>query len=798
MEQTKKMLKISAIINLILAMFIIQIIKPWGIILGITGVILLSYTVLSKEELRKKRPILIAIDISMLILNMISFILLIIAIDQMTITEKEELEEKTKHPLISKEQKQMDWLIKLGLSMIMLSGILFATTSWNMISNLGKIIILIVIGIIFLLLSRFSEKTLKILKTTFAYYFLGLAFLLLGWIATLYFGILSPWFSYHGLGKSLAYTTTFICISIFTHFISKKFDRKEYQYISMMNIYLSIYHFLWWLQLPAQVIILLMIILSLGISIGEKRISNPQLQCVNQVISSLYWILILNTLQPDKIFLTILVILFNIINAFYCRIKNKSQIENFITIVSSYLLIIVGIINICPKINHYLIIIPCITIFSLWIRMNRFNQEKSLIYPNQIIYMVICFFSMIELKFQLYSSFSLEKTFPSPSCLLLMISLLYFGMNKLYAVDWKNNNNHQIENQTRPLSTFFLIYSIYHIINSKIILLEKTISLFSIAGLIFLGICLLIKKEEVQKKYFIAQIVLLILGMFSNYLFHPKVVDSIILLILSIYLYGKTKKDPTKSPYSYSLILIQLYFLFITMNILSITTYANCLLVILIYGIIRLLLTDQKRKKITEIAMVIPMYSFIQSIHTTIEITAILKNLLGIYIVLCITKGFIQDQKTKDTFSTIAIAILILGIIGTEGIWIGLYIGLLAIILILFSTYNKEYKKLFYLGIIITGLNIIIELQFYWQELPFWLYLLIAGIIIMMIATVKELKKNEEKNILEKQEIFASKILEKKQNNQQPTPIKNFCPNCGRKNENHGKYCPNCGTNLQN
>ena len=73
--------------------------------------------------------------------------------------------------------------------MITITGILFATTQWNVISNFVKVILLMLLGITFLCLSHFSEEKLKIEKTTFAYYIIGTAFLFLSWVGLVQFGL---------------------------------------------------------------------------------------------------------------------------------------------------------------------------------------------------------------------------------------------------------------------------------------------------------------------------------------------------------------------------------------------------------------------------------------------------------------------------------------------------------------------------------------------------------------------------------------------------------------------------------
>ena len=67
---------------------------------------------------------------------------------------------------ISSETKRIDILLKIGLAMILISGILFATSSWETIPDIVKVLGILLIGGIFLGLSKFSEEKLNIKKTT--------------------------------------------------------------------------------------------------------------------------------------------------------------------------------------------------------------------------------------------------------------------------------------------------------------------------------------------------------------------------------------------------------------------------------------------------------------------------------------------------------------------------------------------------------------------------------------------------------------------------------------------------------
>ena len=153
-------------------------------------------------------------------------------------------------------------------------------------------------------------------------------------------------------------------------------------------------------------------------------------------------------------------------------------------------------------------------------------------------------------------------------------------------------------------------------------------------------------------------------------------------------------------------------------------------------------------------------------------------------------------------------------------------------------TFNAEhYKKLFYCNIVITIVNIVVQLWEFWTQIPFYLYLLLVGIALIAFVTYKELHKKDnptptnqnninnmvnqipqqtfeqpvqnnqlpnQNNIEYQKEEEEVEQLEEPEGIKHPQPpqqtytptLAGFCPACGRKNEG-GKFCRSCGRNLQ-
>lgn len=801
MNKIKKLLEISGIINIILSLLLITHISVWAVILLVTGMLLISYSFLSLEKLQKKKVALIIMTIIMFIFNFIVGILIILILDAIytetkTINNNSPPETKEK---ITAETKKIDILLKVGLGMVITSGILFATTSWDIIVDPLKVIILLLMGIIFLSLSKFSEVKLKIRQTTIGYYILGLSFLLFSWIGIGYFGIFSNWFSYSGGGKNLVYFITFILISIVLYIISKKFSKKEYTYIAWMSIYLSIYQLLIFLGLTTLQVITILTAISILINIFSKEQSKIPVKDINRVASYIYWVLILGNCCKENFIIILIASILNIINLLYLSSKNKDNIYNVFTIIISYFLMISSIINIDLNIDKCLSILATVSIFSLILRLSKPTQQKTILNSNQILYLIT---SIILV--------TIVSTYDHGAKLLLVAGIQLFT-NISNSINWYKNDYHKISYYTQPLVLALLAFCISIVIDANVFTFTLT-SFLSLTCLIYATMHFFIKEATLKQEYFISFIVITILTYLIN-LITTDIFTSLVIIILSVYIYfssNSLQQNKNFKLIAYLFILLNIHTAIYTVNVLSLPNFYNSLVVLLIYGILLLTINDKKLKVSTYIALLLPLYSMLNSAFNNEVIRQILLNLLQIYILLLIAKLFIKNKNIIDIVVSIGLIIIITQIIFITDILITLYVGLLGIIIIMISFTNKEYKMLFYTGIGITIGNIVIQLWAYWEQLPFWLYLLLAGISLIVVVTYKEMNKkgslenttdqnsNDSKETAKKinyQETKAEIDKDKKTFSKQNDII--YCPQCRTKNRG-GKFCPNCGKNLSN
>lgn len=108
--------------------------------------------------------------------------------------------QKKKTPEETRE-RNITWLLILGVSFLLISGLVVATSTWDQMGALLKVSTLIGVAVFFLALSGFSEKILNIEKTAFAFLTLGSLLLPIALIAIGYFELFGDYLTLTGDGR---------------------------------------------------------------------------------------------------------------------------------------------------------------------------------------------------------------------------------------------------------------------------------------------------------------------------------------------------------------------------------------------------------------------------------------------------------------------------------------------------------------------------------------------------------------------------------------------------------------------
>lgn len=253
----KNNLLVSGIINIIVGFFWIIASVPNNITTFIIGAFVLAagvvgimYSKLEPEKLYEKRGIVLTFGILLLPFNIISAVMLLVDYDKIKSEYSKYLREQNVQVIeensntqVNKEAKKIDILLKVGIAMVTVSGIMIATTSWDMITDFVKMILIALIGILFLGLSVFSDKVLKIRGTTITYWILSMIAFTLSIFMLGNYEILGEWFSVNGEGSSFFVATLITCVSVFSYITYKRFDMESFKYLSWFGLITSAFIF---------------------------------------------------------------------------------------------------------------------------------------------------------------------------------------------------------------------------------------------------------------------------------------------------------------------------------------------------------------------------------------------------------------------------------------------------------------------------------------------------------------------------------------------------------------------------
>lgn len=153
--------------------------------MAILGVICIQYYNSDIVELNNNKDSVLAIGIISLFLNLITGIVLLITREQIGNQYKKYIQEngemvESKQP--DKKNRKLDNLLKIGAALVTISGVMIATTTWDIMNEILKMVLILVMSIIFFALAKFSESKIKINSTILTYMILAIIFLVIDFI----------------------------------------------------------------------------------------------------------------------------------------------------------------------------------------------------------------------------------------------------------------------------------------------------------------------------------------------------------------------------------------------------------------------------------------------------------------------------------------------------------------------------------------------------------------------------------------------------------------------------------------
>lgn len=715
-------LKIAAITNILLAIGFLM--TGMGHV-PITRIAFLLITALffydtdrRNVELERKVP-LIVIGIVTIPINFVASILVFL-----TVYMNKEKVEKEK---VSKEVRRLDILLKLGAFMIVVSGIILSSSNIEGISDPMKVIILILISILMFGLSYFSEVRLKIKRTIETYFNLSLIFFVLAFITAGHFRMFGENFT---LGSDLFGGTLFLLISLCLLASGLKFKKDGYKYSGLVTAFLSLFIYLghFNLSFDTKYISLLLILVSLNYFNKQEVIRKFLVASAIFVAPLIY---LLNVSNFDNLIILLFTVGLLNIGLYYEHVKDssseyKSIFVSFFTLLILFAsVLVINEIDINQKMLVITLIYSAVFIKTIFINLNSMLVKHLRYFVNAGFVLIL-----------LLSNFNETLTASNINNLIITSSILV--TNLLFVLF--DNKDFKIEHYLQPAKFTLFLYFALLVLNIDINVILH-ILYFSCFVLFFI-----IKDTKMKLIYVTTGYILIVNSLLNQNYVHEQLSLLHILMPLLAYLYinrGEYSLKVKNALYSSLLVFIALE-LSIAGNVINDLFIGSIIAALALTGICIYYKSDKTKFDIARFVTIIPLISLVLNSDVNFELNIMLTRIVLLYLLYLLNITVLKEHKHKMIINIILLSLIILSMIFIQSLVIGLFVGILSLILIFVSFKFKEYNYIFYIGIVSAIINIVVQLNEQLRTIPYWAYLLFSGLLLIGIVTYIELKNQRK------------------------------------------------------
>jgi hypothetical protein len=133
-------------------------------------------------------------------------------------------------------ERNISWILIIGVVLVLMSGLVLATSTWAMMSSTFKTILISLVAGLFFGISAAAEKLLKIEKTSFAFWVLGSLFLPVAVLSAGYFELFGKYLSIFGEGKYLLGALgASLCLPVYLY-SARKYRNRLFVWISLITL----------------------------------------------------------------------------------------------------------------------------------------------------------------------------------------------------------------------------------------------------------------------------------------------------------------------------------------------------------------------------------------------------------------------------------------------------------------------------------------------------------------------------------------------------------------------------------
>ena len=481
-----------------------------------------------------------------------------------------------------------------------------------------------------------------------------------------------------------------------------------------------------------------LIMLAIGILIQPFIIKNIKAIDVIMVINACLIIAtIVSTIRKNKVKNCYLIIL--IIGLFIQSLCSYfSSVMYFVTAFIIYLLLIIYSLMSKDEFSKNLLDSLCIlSLSSVLIGLNKYTLISSLITTilliifailnktnnKKYLYLSLVSVPIIMIISNLSFNYSIKKDL---SMIILIPSLLILTRKFLNAL--KENDKIVLE--------FIFISALALSITSSSIMFIYLILLYVVA--------LLLKKEYTlsSKTYFNYLIffsVISFLNVSADKLDNLYMIGIITLLVINQILF-RILYEKRNIIFEAFHSIASLVLIICLINNLGLNNFISSIISIILFIILYLIYADERMKYTVISFMVYPLNLLLKTIDVNV-----IKDILSLFIymipiTLLLRKVFNVEEDVSNIIEGVMLSLMFVMFIFNINLQVGLTLGIISVLSIIIGLVFK-YKSYNITGYVTLILTVIIQTFELWGKIPWWVYLLITGIILVVLAALRESKK---------------------------------------------------------
>ena len=481
-----------------------------------------------------------------------------------------------------------------------------------------------------------------------------------------------------------------------------------------------------------------LIMLAIGILIQPFIIKNIKAIDVIMVINACLIIAtIVSTIRKNKVKNCYLIIL--IIGLFIQSLCSYfSSVMYFVTAFIIYLLLIIYSLMSKDEFSKNLLDALCIlSLSSVLIGLNKYTLISSLITTilliifsilnktnnKKYLYLSLVSIPIIMIISNLSFNYSIKKDL---SMIILIPSLLILTRRFLNAL--KENDKIVLE--------FIFISALALSITSPSIMFIYLILLYVVA--------LLLKKEYTlsSKTYFNYLIffsIISFLNVSADKLDNLYMIGIITLLVINQILF-RILYEKRNIIFEAFHSIISLVLIICLINNLGFNNFISSIISIILFIILYLIYADERMKYTVISFVVYPLNLLLKTIDVNV-----IKDILSLFIymipiTLLLRKVFNVEEDVSNIIEGVILSLMFVMFIFNINLQVGLTLGIISVLSIIIGLVFK-YKSYSVTGYVTLVLTVIIQTFELWGKMPWWVYLLITGIILVVLAALRESKK---------------------------------------------------------